>query len=67
MWASLYQGTRLRSSGHLVSGKCQTQEYGAAMWPGKENQVLLWKCSSQLENIKVGRSRVGSPLLPLSW
>lgn len=40
MWASLYQGTRLRSSGHLVSGKCQTQEYGAVMWPGKEKTGL---------------------------
>lgn len=34
------QGTRLRSSGHLVSGKCQTQEYGAVMWPGKEKTGL---------------------------
>lgn len=51
---------------HLVSGKCQTWEYGAATWPGKKNKVLVQKGCSWVENVKVQRSREGSPLLLLS-
>ena len=56
----------LYSFSHSVSGKCQTQEHRAATWPGKKNKVLMQKCCSWVENVKVERSREGSLLLLLS-
>jgi len=50
----------LYSVSHSVSGKYQTWEYGAAARLGKKNKVLMQKCCSWVENLKVEGSREGS-------
>lgn len=48
-------GLRLNAKRGNAGMECR-----AATWPGKKNKVLMRKCCSQVENIKVERSREGS-------